>query len=321
MKVIPLYGELRVPDFQFHRFIPTPDKPMKLYYRQKLFKLFVLEEDIAILSFKKEDLGKNVNIPVKRIFAKFNFECDDKNVINIDNRLEPIDNKIEEYKEALIALRNNLWSFAYYELGQGLQPLNFTEEVRLWKKIGEGFTVLKLHKPITLIVRSFLPSRESLFGVEDLNFFRNFLSLSDRNKHKVEWKIFMNAREALNEEDYRVTILEGTIALEVFAKNTMSKKLKEDDVERIDKWFRAVSLFGILKILAYLFPKKNSPLDDGAFLTIIEKGISVRNNIVHNSCLVVKESDCRPYLNKIEELLDFFIPRRISFKKMARVKK
>lgn len=315
MKIISLYGELGVSNFQFHKIIPTLDKPMRLSYRLKLFQLFVLKQDIAILSFKKEDFGKDTNIPVKRIFAKFDFECDDKNAINIDSGLEPIGNKIEEYKETLAALRNNLWSYAYYELGQSLKSLDFTEEVRLYKNFGEAITVLRPHKPMTFIIKSLIPSRESLFGVEDIYFFRKYLNFSDREKNKVEWKIFMNAREALKEDDYRVAILEGTIALEVFAKNILSNKLKEDDVEKIDKWFRDVSLFGILKILVYLFPKRNSPLNNDVFLEIIEKGISVRNNIVHNSCLNVKESDCRPYLNKIQELLDFFMPRRVFFKK------
>ena len=119
-------------------------------------------------------------------------------------------------------------------------------------------------------------------------------------------ELVLNAEQYLYQADYRHSVLESVIALEIVISNSVLKKCEEKGVSNneAEKFIKDIGLTGNIKVtLKLLFGDEVLPPDD-----ILEKckgGITVRNNIVHKGKKIVTEMEATEILKNNKKLIQF----------------
>lgn len=169
LKRITLFGELKIPGLSFCQFIPTEKNPLHITLDSIRFKLFVTDRSLSSLFLKSTDdeqISKMMNIAVQFLYAQFNLNCNDNDLDLLRKNKWPTLETIEKYINAMIKIKEGLWSFARFELGQPLSYLdrNTVPPIELWKKISTGLYHLSPPESRT-ILKAYIPDINTIFPV------------------------------------------------------------------------------------------------------------------------------------------------------------
>lgn len=118
-------------------------------------------------------------------------------------------------------------------------------------------------------------------------------------------ELFMNAEQYIYQVNFRHSILESVIAIELIVSNFIKKKCKEKNVPEYDakEYIKNVGLTGNIKTTLKLLINDSLPDDE-----IFEKcraGITIRNAIVHDGRKDVNKNEAEDTLNANKQLINF----------------
>lgn len=121
----------------------------------------------------------------------------------------------------------------------------------------------------------------------------------------------MNAKDYIDDENYRMAIIELSIALERAIKVHLTKILKQKGVDNFDKLFKDQGLSSVIRFILPLLANKHKI--SAELLQNLSELITERNNILHQSKYEVKWDP--KYFESVVKLLDMLIPRYLTIKR------
>jgi len=130
------------------------------------------------------------------------------------------------------------------------------------------------------------------------------------------WKeLILNAEQCLYEGDYRHSILEGVIALEVVMSDFITKACTSKGIspEGAKEYINNVGLTGNVKVSLKLHLDSSIALEED-MLTACRSGITIRNKIVHEGRKVVTKNEAEDAITNGKKLIKILLPVIETFK-------
>lgn len=118
-------------------------------------------------------------------------------------------------------------------------------------------------------------------------------------------ELLMNAEQYIYQVNFRHSILESVIAIELVVSNFIKKKCKEKNISDDDaeEYIKNVGLTGNIKTTLKLLINDDLPEDE--MFEKCKAGITIRNAIVHRGRKDVNKSEAEDILNANKQLISF----------------
>lgn len=122
-------------------------------------------------------------------------------------------------------------------------------------------------------------------------------------------ELLLNAQQYLYQGDFRHSILESVIALELVLSQFITKACAKKGIstDQAKSYIKDVGLTGNVKVTIRLLLDPGTELEE----EILEKcqgGITIRNKIVHEGRKVVSKAEAETTLGNIKKLIDLLLP-------------
>jgi hypothetical protein len=117
-------------------------------------------------------------------------------------------------------------------------------------------------------------------------------------------EILLQAQSFLQQENYRMTVLEAVIALEIAVSSTIRKKSKEEGISEddIENFLIDVELSQCLKVVLRLLISEGLPSKD--VLSGCKGAIRIRNDVVHRARSSVTQKEAQDAVSNIQMFIE-----------------
>lgn len=145
------------------------------------------------------------------------------------------------------------------------------------------------------------------FGVVDTETYSEIAHLANSVNLIIERsndEILLQAKSFLEQENYRMAVLEAVIALEITVSSIIRRKAEEKGIteDEIENFMINVGLRGNLKVVLRLLVSESLPSEE--ILSGCKGAIAIRNDIVHRARSSVTPREAQDAINNIESFVN-----------------
>lgn len=134
-------------------------------------------------------------------------------------------------------------------------------------------------------------------------------SLAENEQIPFYEELLLNSEQYIYQIEYRHSILESVIALELVLSNFILKKCMKKGIPETDakKYIQSVGITGNIKVTLTLL-LDGTPMPNEEVLEKCKDGIEIRNKIVHKGRKDVSKTEAQETLKQNREMIKFLLP-------------